>query len=304
MLQLDDALVRRLYDRAKADRWNLPLVVLAEALRASAARMVQDSSNQRELERYLDTLHVEDMALTCACAEGSNDAWEHFVREYRPALYRAADGIDPSGGARELADALYGELYGLTDRDGHRLSLFRYFHGRSSLATWLRSLVAQRYVDHLRAQRRVEPLPDEDTTPTPATSSQPPDPDRARHVGVVDRALRRAVSRLQPRERLRLAYYYAHELTLAQIGRLLGEHEATASRQLARSRKALRRDIEHQLRVDEGLNEAQAEECLSSVVNDAGSIDLGRVLGVEEPRKRSEQDRSMGEGGGRRGHEA
>ena len=300
---LDDGLVRRLYDRAKADRWSLPLGVLAEALRASAAKTFQQGSNQRDLERYFDTLHLEDLAIACACGEGTSEAWDYFVLEYRPALYRAADVLDPSGSARELADSLYAELYGLTDRDGRRQSLFRYFHGRSSLATWLRAVLAQRYVDHLRAHRRLEPLPDEETMVTPAAVPDAPDPNRMHYVTVVERALRRAVSRLESRDRLRLACYYAQELTLAQIGRLLGEHEATASRHLARTRKALRGDIERQLRVDEDLNEAQIEDYLSSVVNDAGSIDLGQVLGNQQPRKGLELDRSTEERGGRRGHE-
>ena len=85
--------------------------------------------------------------------EGRPEAWDHFVMEFRPVLYRAADAIDRSGRAREVADALYGELYSK--------ALFRYFHGRSSLATWLRSLVSQRYVDRIRETRRVEPLPEE-----------------------------------------------------------------------------------------------------------------------------------------------
>ena len=40
---------------------------------------------------------------------------------------------------------------------------------------------------------------------------------------------------LAPRDRLRLAYYYVEELTLAEIGKLLGEHEATVSRKLERT---------------------------------------------------------------------
>ena len=49
---------------------------------------------------------------------------------------------------------------------------------------------------------------------------------------------------LPPRERLRLGCYYAEGLTLAQTGRLLGEHESSVSRQLARTRKTIRREIE------------------------------------------------------------
>src|SRR5207237_6596495 len=93
------------------------------------------------------------------------------MREYRPILYRAADALDPGGGARELADSLYGDLYGVADREGERRSLFRYFQGRSSLATWLRAVLAQRYVDRLRAARRLAPLPDEDQGPPGPTSA-------------------------------------------------------------------------------------------------------------------------------------
>ena len=82
--------------------------------------------------------------------------------EYRPVLYRSADAIDPGGGARELADSIYADLFGLQERDGERRSLFRYFHGRSSLATWLRAVLAQRQVDRVRATRRLTPLEDEE----------------------------------------------------------------------------------------------------------------------------------------------
>src|SRR5256885_1051694 len=69
-------------------------------------------------------------------------------------------------------------------------------------------------------------------------------PDGPRYVARITQALGRAVSRLAARDRLRLGCYYAQELTLAQIGRLLREHEATVSRHLARTRRAIREDIE------------------------------------------------------------
>jgi len=99
--------------------------------------------------------------LACACADGLEAAWDHFIREYRPTLYRAADAIDPTGGARDLADSLYAELFGLSERDGQRRSHLRYYHGRSSLGTWLRAVLSQRHVDRIRAGTRMEPLPDE-----------------------------------------------------------------------------------------------------------------------------------------------
>ena len=88
-------------------------------------------------------------------------AWDHFVLEMRPGLYRAADALDPTGAARELADSLYADLYGVDQRGSARQSLLRYFHGRSSLSTWLRAVLAQRHVDRIRVDRRTEPLPEE-----------------------------------------------------------------------------------------------------------------------------------------------
>jgi RNA polymerase sigma factor (sigma-70 family) len=222
----------------------------------------------------LEKVIEDDLELARLCAEGDERAWERFVREYRPILYRAADALDRTQGAREIADSLYADLYGLTSGTGERQSLFRYFQGRSSLATWLRAVLAQRYVDRVRAARRSEPL-GEDTEPEAAP---PADPDRDRYVALVREALARAVSRLDPRDRLRLSGYYVQALTLLQIGRLLRESEASASRHLARTRREIRVEVERQLREESRLNDDQIAACLASVVEDPGSLDMKQVI--------------------------
>jgi len=216
-----------------------------------------------------------DLELARLCADGDEHAWERFVREYRPLLYRAADALDRTQGAREIADSLYADLYGVSSSGGERQSLFRYYQGRSSLATWLRAVLAQRYVDRLRAQRKAEPLPDEDAAPA---GRDEPDPDHSRYVALVRDALGRVVARMAPRDRLRLACYYVQGLTLAETGRVLDESEATASRQLARARGALRRDVEAALRDNAGLSDDQVAACLSSVADDPGQLDLKQVI--------------------------
>ena len=90
-------------------------------------------------------------------------------------------------------------------------------------------------------------------------------------------SLAAAIGRLAPRDRLRLACYYAQELTLAQIGRTLGEHEATVSRQLAKARKSVRGDVERQLR-EAGLNDAAIAECFAAVADDPGPLDVSDLL--------------------------
>jgi hypothetical protein len=91
----------------------VPIEAFAAALESSARKTFASAPGDprapsgvegRRLEQYLDALHLEDLALACACAHGLEPAWEHFIREHRPVLYRAADAIDPSGGSRDLAD--------------------------------------------------------------------------------------------------------------------------------------------------------------------------------------------------------
>jgi len=241
----------------------------------------------------LEKVREDDLELARLCAEGDERAWERFVREYRPILYRAADALDRTQGAREIADSLYAELYGIKTADGERQSLFRYYQGRSSLATWLRAVLAQRYVDRVRVERKTEALPDEDR----ADNSVEPDPERTRYVVLVRQALGRAVGALTPRDRLRLGCYYAQELKLAETGRILKESEATVSRQLARTRRALREKVERRLREDHRLSDAQIAECFETASDDPGPLDLRDMLGGSVPghaaRKKSEPDRSI-----------
>lgn len=278
---------------AGAARWGLAEAALAAVLERSAAKAFAGRvPSPGELDRYLKSLHLQDLALAGACAQGNEAAWDHFVAEFRPALYRAADAVAPGGGAREVADALYGELFGTQEREGDRQSLFRYFHGRSSLSTWLRSLVAQRYVDRIREVRRLEPLPEDSSAGALAALPAPPDSDRPRFAAAMRLALGATIAALAPKDRLRLGCYYAQEMTLAQIGRLTGDHEATVSRHLARTRRELRSAVERGLRDQHQFGDREISECFASVSVDTGSIDLGEWLDPVEGRKKPGADRS------------
>ncbi len=276
------SLAARLHSQAGAGRWHVSQGDWEVALSTSATRVfAAKEASPAEIGRYLEGLHLENLALAVACAAGDDNAWQHFVLSFRPVLYRAAGAVAPGGNARDLADGLHAELFGLGGADGVRRSLFRYFHGRSSLATWLRSVLAQRHVDGLRVQRRTEPLPEtvdgEDALPD---NRPAPNPDRLRFLGLMRVVLTAALARLESRDRLRMACYYAQQLTLAQIGRLLGEHEGTVSRHLTRTRGLIRTWAEDRLRLDHHLDEAQITECFRCVVADTGPMDLRELLGT------------------------
>jgi RNA polymerase sigma-70 factor (ECF subfamily) len=267
------ALAERLYREANAERWRLPAAVFTAALETSCDKAFRGANpTSRELSSYLSSLHLEDLALACACALGNPAAWDHFVLEMRPGLYRAAEALDRTGAARELADSIYADLYGVDQRGGARQSLLRYFHGRSSLSTWLRAVLAQRHVDRVRVDRRTDPLPEE----LPAKSAVS-DPDCPRFVDMLRSALEIVLTKLDPRDRLRLGLYYAQQMTLAQTGALLKEHEATSSRQLARTRKVVREGVERELG-SRGLNGDQIARCFECAMEDVGATNLDEMF--------------------------
>ncbi len=116
----------------------------------------------QEIAELYASLRVEELALARACAAGQERAWEVFMTRYREKLYDIAAYIaKESSAARELADSLYADLYGTTTRDGQRVSKLASYTGRGSLEGWLRTVMAQEFVNRYRRQRRLVSLEEE-----------------------------------------------------------------------------------------------------------------------------------------------
>jgi RNA polymerase sigma factor (sigma-70 family) len=252
------------------------------------------SLDARAIGAYLDSLHTEDLALACACSDGNAAAWEFFMARFRPELYRAGRAIAGEAAGRELADSLYAELYGLREVAGQRKSLFDYFLGRSKLTTWLHAILAQRHVDGIRRARRTEPLEEGEAAERAygaersslgnsviSSGASSPDPERNRFLAILQAVLTAALDALAPRDRLRLAYYYVEGLKLAEIGRVMGEHEATVSRKLERTRRDIRKRVDGALRQEKKLSAAQLQLCYE-YAREEWPFDLTRVLSQGE----------------------
>ena len=303
--------VEWLLAKAQAARWGVTRARFAQALCRSVEHRFRGANpTDEEVATYLESLHAEDLALACACSDGNEQAWECFMQNYRQDLYAAARAITGHAGAgearaRDLADSLYAELYGLESRrfgtEARRCSLFDYFHGRSRLSTWLRAVLAQRHIDALRTGQHTESLEEREDAEALRSRGRDatPDPDRSRYVALLQAALLEALAALSPRDRLRLAYYYVQELTLAQIGRIFGEHEATASRHLDRTRRDLRQQVERTLRegcVSVGgaaspskLSDAQIRLCFEYALEE-WPFDLTRALSAETRQPKLENE--------------
>jgi RNA polymerase sigma factor (sigma-70 family) len=286
-----ELLVASLYSQSCAARWGLSQSQFACGLeRSLRKRFPEGATSPDRLEEYLLTLHLEDLALTTACIEGSEAAWEYFVQEYRGYLRAAAGAISKASrylaNPQELADSLFSDLFGLMDGKRGERSLFRYFHGRSSLKTWLRTVLAQRNVDIIRSQRRMESLDAEDgeKRELPAERVQPPlqDPHRAHYLSCFTSALPYCLKLLHPADRERLELYYARQMKLAEIGRQLGEHESSVSRNLERIRQELRALAEQHLRDAFSLSDAEIQQCFEYAAEDV-PIDFRQLFPDAKP---------------------
>ena len=214
----------------------------------------------------------ETLALVNACLDGDEAAWNSFIARYRPVLYSAALAIAKDGCiARELADSLWADLYGTRiDGNGHRISKLASYTGRGSLEGWLRTLVAQEFIDRHRKQRHLVPL---DENATPLIENAAPlidDPDHFTEAVEprLNLAFQKAIAELKGEDRLMLAAHYLDARNLAEIGRMLGRHESTVSRRLTKSIGVLRKRTIHHLRKS-GMGMKEAAELIAT---DPGQI--------------------------------
>ncbi len=277
--------IAALSSRGHAEKWDLPDDALAVTLQASVeawTRTLDRPPAAHAVAEYLDQLHAEDLVLACACRIGDVRAWEHFVGQYGRMLQAAARAlVHDEVRARDLADSLYAELYGLEERDRARRSLLSYFHGRSSLRAWLKAVIAQRFVDTYRAHQRAAAINDAAAREQIVLAATPaddlPDPDRSRYMRALTEAVSAAIAELKPRDRMRLNFYHLEELTLKQIGRIMGEYESSVSRRLTRTRAQLRRHIEQILRREKSLSQEQIRLCYEYAL-EAWPADLSQMI--------------------------
>jgi RNA polymerase sigma-70 factor, ECF subfamily len=240
-----------LYEESGGRGFGLTLASFAAILLEVSGRYVP-GAGERELAAFHRGLRVQDLALARACAAGHDAAWECFLNRYRAKLYDAATAIarDESVG-RELADSLYTDLF------ARKLASYM---GRGSLEGWLRTVLAQEYVNRYRRQRRDAPFDETVQPAAPASDGAVVDPR-------LEQATADALAELPADERLILAAYHLDGRTLAEIARMHGVHESTISRRLDRVTVTLRKRIVRGLR-QRGMSARAAEEAMEADVRD------------------------------------
>lgn len=254
---------------------------------------VGETPTPEQCAAWLRGLRLNEIVLARACARGKEEAWRYFLAQYRQPILRAATAVTRSESlGADLAENLYAELYGLNLRDGERRSPLASYKGRGSLMGWLRTILAQRHVDHYRRTGREQSLDrgrgdDEMETLEPAAPEAAPVAE-ASTLSRLSSGVEAALKVCDGEERFLLASYYLDQRTLLEISKLLHVHEATISRRVHRVTERLRKELLRQLQA-EGLSRRAAEEALGTDPRDM-EVNLRSLLQPSLPQTFSDEE--------------
>ena len=252
----------RLFERSQGAKYRLGCDEFQSIL-LDIAEHYAPGQQETELLKFLETLRVEELALARGCVAGNEQAWEAFLTKYRSALYGAAFSVAKEESvAKELADSLYAELYGMPKESGRRVSKLEYYKGRGSLEGWLRTVVAQEYVNRYRRTRHEVSLEEKVEAGVQFTAVEVSQ--NARPASDIEDATAKALGDLEHEDRILLAAYFLDGRTLAEIGRMMRVHESTISRKLDRLTATLRKSIKKQL-LSRGLSGRQCDELMQGM---------------------------------------
>jgi RNA polymerase sigma-70 factor (ECF subfamily) len=255
-----------LYRKSRAQEFGISLEQFATILKDIQKKHLPLEAAEKDKQRLYESLRLEELALARGCAAGDERAWEAFLLRYRAKLYDIAGFIaKESSAARELADTLYADLYGTNTREGKRVSKLASYTGRGSLEGWLRTVMAQEYVNRYRRQRRLVSLDEESEEGVQFATPEPPVPTPV--DSRVEAATDEVIGLLPSEDRFILASYYLDGRTLAEIARALSLHESTISRKLDKLAKSMRKQILAAL-IRRGMSRRQAQEALEIDVRD------------------------------------
>jgi len=275
---------QRLLSRA-ADSRSLTSASLVPRLIASVEKYLlrhDPNVTKQEVASFIDEMQADDLCLIIACESSDETAWHDLVERFSATVRSAARSASSNEDAAEdLAQSIWAELYGLRNRkDGKPASKLAYYSGRGSLAGWLRAVVAQLAVDTYRKQSRLVQA-DEDVdldrlareapmaelhTAVAATGQNPEQAISNKFAETdMQNALQTAIKELSADDRLLVKLYYFDNLRLHEAGKVLGVHEATASRRLTKAHGELRKRVGEILMSERGWTRAETERSFSEV---------------------------------------
>lgn len=204
------------------------------------AHWAQRLPSGADAEKAFELLHVEDLYLACACAEGDPEG----LRQLRTTLARAVMPVlrqvdSAPSFVDEMEQRLMERL--LVGAEGRAPRISEYA-GRGSLENWLRAAALRVALNEKRSQRR---NPEQAISQELLVQMAAPSKDvqldmlKARYRHDFNAAFGAAVLKLTGQERNLLRLHFVDALSLSQIGAVYQADKSTISRWISKTRLSL-----------------------------------------------------------------
>jgi RNA polymerase sigma-70 factor, ECF subfamily len=188
-----------------------------------------------DVEPGLTELHVEDLALAVACADGVPNALAHCDRLCASAITAAVARVDRSADLRdEVRQILWQRIFVGTTGKSPRIQSYA---GRGPLAGWV-AVAAQRVaLDLRRSAARTTSMDPRADEVLPANQHPEIDYLRTRYKAEFEAAVREALAGLPDRDRLLLKLTIVNGLSHEQLANIYSVNQSTITRWIARARE-------------------------------------------------------------------
>ncbi len=203
----------------------------------------------------LDSLHISDLYLACACCSDQQAGIEAFERHCAGECEKGLARLGlPASEVDEIKQSLRDRLFVASATDGERI---RRYSGKGPIRAWYRITALRAAIDRMRVNDRLQTV----TEITDLDERAPlVDPEleflKKKYRQHFKNCFQDALRDLSNEQRNLLRYQLLDGLTLEQIGLLYGVHLSSIARRLQKTRAALldctRRHLQHQLDIDEG----------------------------------------------------
>jgi RNA polymerase sigma-70 factor (ECF subfamily) len=259
--------------RAAFSEIALPDHAFARHLARAATRM---SDGAR-----LSELVAEDLYLACACLVGAPGAANAFTSRLHPVIRRSIARMGPKPNTDEIQQEV---LAGLLVGSPARPPEIGAYAGRAPLARWVEVVAQRATLVWLRTERArataaaratVEPRLGADTPMDAAFF-------RERYLAGFGEALKEALRRAPEQDRAILRLQIVNNVSVEQIGKMLGVAQSTASRWLAKARDNVLVDLKVILNERLGIPSAEVESLADLLVSRL-DLSISQVLKADEP---------------------
>jgi RNA polymerase sigma-70 factor (ECF subfamily) len=212
----------------------------------------------------VDALHVDDLYLACACAEGDPEAMRVLDERVLQAVPLMVARIDASPAfGDEVRQAVRTKL--LVGAEG--AGAIAGYGGRGALRSWVQVAAIRIALNLRRGVRPQAELGDAEADRILAT----PDPELAfiKHRAKEDfrLAFQAALAQLPSVDRHMLRLHYLDRLSLGQLGALEGVDKSTMSRRIAAVRQTLLDETHRVLRERLRLDESELDSLMGAIAS-------------------------------------